>query len=1022
MNLAKLSVYRPVAMSMVIFFILVIGLVSLNGLTVDLFPELEFPIAAITASYPGIGPEEIEALIVGPLENIVGTIPNVESINSTSRLGGALLIVQFDWGTDMNFATLQIRERIDMIRESLPNDVPLPMVLKFDPRMLPIIQLAISSPSYDIVETKRLAENRIKPRLEPLNGIAAVNVEGGRETEIQLTFDPRLLREHQLSLQTIQQILAGENINLPGGLIHDNQLDVPLRIIGQFQSIQDIEQIQVPTGKGEIIPLSTLAKIEETFKATTMVSFLNGEDSVGITIQKQTDANTVNVANQVNKVIEELRAELPADVSIEPIFDQSLYIKQSIRTVSINMLIGSLLAGIILFLFLQNFRSTLIVAFAIPISIVTTFIFMYFTNQTLNLLTLGGLALGVGMMVDNSIVIIENIYRYRQQGASLKEAAVKGTSEVGPAVFASTITTVIVFLPILFVEGLAAQLFTPLALSVTYALLASLFTSLIIVPLLSSKLIYIEEEEKSSTFQKAYEGVQNKYKQLLAWALKNPKKVITTVVLLFLTSLSGILFIGREFLPEQDQSIVYLDVRLPVGSSLDHTIELSQEVDQRLNQVPEIKNIYVNVGGAGQFQLSAGSLTNRANYNLQLVPLGERNRSDKEVAEEIRHLLNDLPDVRVNVSTGDSGFGGSAIHLSVRGPDVKVLESLAHEVTSIIQNVEGVREPTSDFTTGQREIQAKINRMKAAQYGISSIQVASIIRESLEGMVASRLSQGGNEIDIRLLYTPSAQAQMDYLKSLEIASPLGMNVPLEVLVDFTEEISPHSIKRVNRIREVAVNAQLLNRDLGSTIDEIREILAAELPLPSGYSIHFGGQNEQMNDALMKLTGAVLLAIVLVYMVMAAQFESYFFPFIIMFAVPLTAIGIISGLLITFRPVGVGSMVGILVLTGIVVNNAIVFIDYVNTLRKQGLNRDEALLTAGPIRLRPILMTTLTTILALVPLMLGYGEGSEIQAPMATVIIFGLSFATLITLVFIPVVYKLLDEWRERRNAKKTAME
>jgi HAE1 family hydrophobic/amphiphilic exporter-1 len=1007
-------------MSMVILLILLIGMVSLNGLAVDLFPELEFPIAAITTNYPGIGPEEIENLVVAPLENIIGTIPNVETINSTSRMGGALIIVQFSWGTDMNFATLQLRERIDMIRETLPNEVPLPTVLKFDPRMLPIIQLAVSSSSYDISETKRIAENLIKPRLEPIDGVAAVNVEGGREREVRLTFDPKQLNEYQLSLSTIQQILRAENINLPGGLIHDKDLDIPIRIIGQFESIQEIEDLPIPTGRGEIIPLSRLAHIEETYKPTSMVSFLNGEPSVGITVQKQADANTVIVANEVNKAIAQLREELPADLSIEPIFDQSLYINQSIRTVAINMLIGSILAGLVLFMFLRNIKSTLIVVFSIPLSIVATFILMYFSNQTLNLLTLGGLALGVGMMVDNAIVIIENIYRYRQNGYSMKESAVKGTSEVGPAVIAATLTTVIVFLPIIFVEGLAAQLFKPLALSVTYALLASLFTALIIVPLLSSRFVQIQEED--SRFQQKFNRVQVKYQHLLRWALQKPKKIAIGVIVVLLVSLAGIPFIGTEFLPEQDQSMIYLDVRLPVGTTLDSTISLAEEVDLRIAEIPEIKNIYVNVGGVGQFQLAAGSLTNRANYNLQLVPLGERSRSDVEIAEEIRNKLNNIPNVRVNVNTGDTGLGGQAISLQIRGHNVDVLDSLGKDVVSIISTIEGVREAQSDFTTGQEEIQVKIDRLKAAQYGISSAQIAGVIRETLEGTISTRLSRGGEELDVRLTMNESYREQLNRLGQLEIRSPIGVNVPLEVLVEFTEETSPHTIRRTDRIREVAVNAQLLDRDLGSTIKEIRATLEKQLILPTGYSIHFGGQNEQMIDAFQKLAGALALAIILVYMIMSAQFESYFYPFIIMFAVPLTITGVIVGLLVTSSPLGVGSMVGMLVLTGIVVNNAIIFVDYVNTLRKQGMERDEALSTAGPVRLRPILMTALTTIIGLIPLMLGFGEGSEIQAPMATVIVFGLSFATLITLIFVPVMYKLLDEWRDKRHARKQTKE
>jgi HAE1 family hydrophobic/amphiphilic exporter-1 len=1020
MKIAKLAVHRPVAMSMVILFILVIGIVSLNGLAVDLFPELEFPIAAITASYPGIGPAEIENLIVAPLENIMGTIPNVESINSTSRLGGALIIVQFDWGTDMDFATLQMRERIDLIRESIPNDVPLPIVLKFDPRIFPIIQLAVSSPELDILETKNVAENRIKPRLEPISGVAAVNVEGGRELEITVRFDPQKLQLHRLTLSSIQQWLTAENINIPGGTIVDNQLEVPLRILGQFSSIQELEDLPILTGNGELIPLKMLAEIREGFKPLSLMSLLNGEDSVGITIQKQSDANTVSVANQVNQVLAALREELPGDFSIEPIFDQSLYIKQSIRTVAINMLIGSILAGVILFLFLRNLRSTLIVAFSIPLSIITAFILMYFSNQTLNLLTLGGLALGIGMVVDNAIVIMENIYRYRQLGYSLKEAAIKGTTEIGSAVIASTLTTVIVFLPIIFVDGLAAQLFKPLALSVTFALLASLFTSLIIVPLLSSKLMKLEQEE-ASLFQRIYLTVQARYKVTLAWALKRPKRVVLFVVLLLLLSLSGIPFIGTEFLPEQDQSVVYIDARLPVGTALDKTLGLTKEIDEKIKGISEIQNIYVNVGGAGQFALQSGSLTHRANYTLQLVPLTSRSRSDREIAEEIRALLNNMPDVTVQVSSGDGAFGGPPISLQIRGQDEGVLEALSNQVVNIIRQVEGVREPQSDFTRGQKEIRVTIDRFKASQYGLSSIQVAGAILEVTEGLVATRLSRSGTELDVRLTLADGEFSQINHLQSYVINTSLGQMVTLGEVARFSEAESPHTIRRTDRIREVSVTAQLLNRDLGSTISDIREVLKRELRLPSGYSISFGGQNEQMQDALWKLSGAIALAIVLVYMVMAAQFESYFFPFIIMFAVPLTVIGIIFGLLVTFQPLGVGSMVGVLILTGIVVNNAIVFIDYVNTLRKEGLEREDSLLKAGEIRMRPILMTALTTIIGLIPLMLGVGEGAEIQAPMATVVVFGLSFATLITLIFIPVVYKLLDEWREKRRVHKEAL-
>lgn len=1019
MKISNTAVRRPVAMSMVIVFILIIGFVALSNLTVDLFPELDFPIVAILASYPGIGPEEIENLLVAPLENIVGTVTNVEAIQSSSRLGGALIIVQFNWGTDMNFATLQVRERIEMIRELLPQDVPLPTVVKFDPRTIPIIQFAVSSSSYDLAEIRRIVENRIKPILEPVEGVASVEVEGGRERVIRVTFDPEQLRSLGLTLQSIQQLMLAENMNLPGGQVTDQQLEIPVRIIGQFQSLQDIENLSIPTNTGTVLPLSAIAKIEETFKPTSTLSFMNDEQSIGISIQKSTDTNTVTVANQINRAIEKLSQDLP-ELTIETIFDQSLYIKQSIRAVTLNMVIGSILAGLILLLFLRHVKSTLVVAFSIPISIIGTFILLYFSNQTLNLLTLGGLALGVGLMVDNSIVIIENIYRYRQLGFSKKEAAIKGTSEVGPAIIAATLTSVIVFLPIIFVDGLAAQIFKPLALSVSFSLLASLFTSIIIVPLFSSRLIQIPNQ--TSRFQSSFHKIQEAYKRLLIWVLQRPRKIALLVFLLLVVSCAGIPFIGTEFLPHQDQSMISLSVRLPAGNALERTLEVSEQVTERIKEISEIKNIYVTVGGAGQFQVSAGSLSNRASYNIQLVPLDQRKRSDLQIADEIRQNLKDIPDAQIIVQTADSGFSSTPISLEIRGQDLNVLKSLGEDIVSVISSIDGVREAQSDFSSGLPELQVRIDRRAASSYGLTTAQVAGFLREHLEGITATRLSRAGDEIDVMLGYTQSTLDPLQFLTQLQIQSPLGLTVPLEQLIEIKEDQSPATIRKNNRIREVVVSAQLIERDLGSAISEIRAALEEKLTLPSGYSIHFGGQNEQMLDAFRKLSGALILAVVLVYMVMAAQFESYFYPFIIMLSVPLTVTGVIIGLLVTFKPLGVGALVGLLILTGIVVNNAIVFIDYVNTLRKQGMNRDEALATAGPVRLRPIMMTTLTTIIGLFPLMLGFGEGAELQAPMATVIVFGLSFATIITLVFVPAVYKILDEWREKKHASASLQE
>lgn len=1016
MKIAKLSVLRPIAMSMVIVLMLILGAVSMRSMTVDLFPELTFPIVAVTTTYEGAGPEEIENLISSPIENAMGTLPNVESVTSISRTGGSLVLVAFTWGTNMDFASLDMRERIDSVRDFLPPGAQLPRVLRFNPSDLPIVQLAITDPSGEMVKAKRLAEEEIEPELNSVDGIASISVEGGAESEVRVTLDPNTLSSFGISIDQLQQIIASENLNLPGGALTDQNQDLPIRITGEYGSITDIQTLPIPTSKG-IIQLDQLGEVKETLQPTTQLSYLNGEPAVGMSILKQSGSNTVTVANDINKKLEELKETLPEGVEIKPIFDQSQFIEQSIRAVASNMILGSLLAALVLYFFLRNLRSTLIILFSIPLSIVTTFIFMYFSGQTLNLLTLGGLALGIGMMVDNAIVILENIYRLRQKGYSLKDAAIEGTSEVGPAIIASTLTTVIVFLPIVFVDGLAAQLFKPLALVVSFSLLASLFTALIIVPLFSSLLLKVNN--KSSRFEERFSSFSLWYRNILHKALQHPKKTISLVLLLLVASLFGTPFIGKEFLPQQDQSFISMTARLPEGSSLDATYGVMEDIDQKLKDIEEIDLSFVTVGGTDNFSVSAGTQSNRANYSILLVPLSERNRADSEVGDEIRELLQDIPGVEISISSGDSGFSQNPVSLSITGPDLDTLKDMADQTITLLTDIEGIREPSSNYTEGNPEIVVDIDRVKASQFGVGSAQIASAVSSATRGVVASRMAREGEELDIRLTIEDTYTSSIQDLETLLISTPTGENIPLQAVASVSRGQGPSQINRTDRLREITVNADIVNRDLGSVVDDIEKTLKENVYIPTKqYKITIGGQDEQMNDAFFKLGGALALAVVLVYMVMAAQFESYYYPFIIMFSVPLTIIGIIVGLLVTFQPLGVGSLVGMLILTGIVVNNAIVFVDYVNLLKKDGKSTVEAILIAGPTRIRPILMTTLTTILGLIPLTLGIGEGMEIQQPMAIVIVFGLSFATLITLILIPVLYYLLDRFKEKRQAKK----
>ncbi|MED4587234.1 efflux RND transporter permease subunit [Priestia flexa] len=1021
MKIVKLSVLRPVAMSMVLVLLLILGGVSGRNMPVDLFPELTFPVAAVTATYDGAGPKEIENLLAEPLESSMSTLPNVESVRSVSQNGGVLVLVSFTWGTDMNFATLNMRERIDMAREALPEGASLPRVMRFDPSDLPIVQLSLTSENEQILEDlKQIAEEDIKAALDGADGVASVTVSGGAEKEILLTLDQQKMASYNLTLQDLQQIIGSENLNLPAGNVQDQNQNLPIRITGQFTSIEDIKELPIPTQSG-VIKLENLAEIKEAYADADQLSYLNGKEAVGISVLKQSGANTVSVANEIDDRLKELNQTLPEGVKIDTILDQSDFINQSIKSVTSNMIIGSILASIILYLFLRNLRSTIIIGLAIPLSIVTTFVFMYFSGQTLNLLTLGGLALGIGMMVDNAIVILENIFRLRKQGLSKKDAAIKGTNQVGTAIIASTLTTVVVFLPIVFVDGLAAQLFKPLALVISFSLLASLFTALIIVPLFSSLFLKLatREKEQSNTDGKLFGKVKHFYKRRLDTALRHPKKTVGAVLLLFALSFAGIPFIGTEFLPAQDQSTVSVTAKLPQGTALEATYEKTEEINEILKDIPEVDLSSVTVGGSNNFSGSAGSNTNQATYNILLKPVDERDRSDKEIADEIRNKLNDIPSVDATVSSSEGGFTGDPISLEISGPDLDELVRISDQTVDILSEIDGVREPESSYNDGNPEVVISINRDKASQYGIGSAQISSTISEATQGVVASQLARDGEELNVRLLIDRKDTASTSDLENLLIKSPTGTTVPLKAVADISRGQGPSQITREDRLREIRVTADIIGRDLGSITDDIEKQLKSEISLPNKqYKIVFGGQNEQMNDAFYKLSLALALAVVLVYMVMAGQFESFLYPFIIMLSVPLTFIGIISGLLITNQPLGVGSLIGILILTGIVVNNAIVLVDYLQQLRKEGYELKEAILLAGPTRLRPILMTTLTTIIGLIPLTLGIGEGTELQQPMAIVIVFGLSFATIITLIFIPVIYYLVEKRKLKKKAKK----
>jgi HAE1 family hydrophobic/amphiphilic exporter-1 len=724
---------------------------------------------------------------------------------------------------------------------------------------------------------------------------------------------------------------------------------------------------------------------------------------------------------------------LNLDLKIDVVMDQAEYIQQSIHNTEKMILEGAILAILVIFLFLRNWRSTFIIFVSIPISIITTFILMYFTNSTVNLITMGGLALGVGRIVDDSIVVFENIYRHRQMGEPRMQAAQKGAAEVGGAVIAATLTIIAVFAPIAYVQGLTSILFKPLAITICCAILASLFVSLTIIPLLASRLLTDETMEKlaklelgegkklGDRFGRWLNGLGDRYSRLLQVALQRRRRVIVGVTLLMLASLALVPVIGAEFMPAMDTGEISINIEMDKGSSIESTDEVSLEVEKRLGTIPEVDLVFASVGSSSVMLMGAGSHTDVSTMYVKLCPRKERDKDVNEICEEIRQILADIPGAKIEVGVMDNASmmssGGGAISIQIRGDDLDVLRDLSAQITEVVRKVPGTREVVSSLTDGSPELQIHIDRDKAAAYGLTPIQVSSTINAAMQGTVATQYRVEGEEVDVRVKYSGEGVQDIDYLKNLTLSNALGMKVKLSQIAVFKVEQGPISIDRYDQVRIANINGDLFNRDLKSVMDDIKAGVN-KIELPSGYEVEYAGQSQQMTDTFADLALALILAIILVYAVMAVQYESFFNPFVIMFSLPTALIGIILSLFITGRALSVPAFIGIIMLVGVAVSNAIVFVDYLKQQLEKGMERDQAIIETGRVRLRPILMTAFSTILAMLPLALGLGEGGEYQAPLATVVIGGLLVSTLITLILVPVVYSILDDIGRRRRDKK----
>jgi HAE1 family hydrophobic/amphiphilic exporter-1 len=1007
---------------MVVVAIILLGAVSLGRLQLDLMPQMDLPYALAYVTYRGAGPEEIEALITKPLENALGTVGGLKQIFSMSSAGTSVVYIEFESGTDMNFATLQMRERIDMIKSMLPDEASSPMVLQLDMNQMPVLSYSITGTGkYDIIELNTIVKDRIQGRIERIDGVASVSVGGGRTREIAVNVHPERLRGYGVTVQQITQLLSMENLNMPVGIIKQGEMDLTVRTIGEFETIEDIRSLPIITPRGALINLSDVADVEETFAAQTSYSFVNGERAVGLSVSKQSGANTVNVADAVNAEIEKIQAEMP-DLNIVISMDQSQFIKGTINAVAQSGIYGALLAVLVLYVFLRNWRSTFIVATSIPISLIATFMLMYFSGVTLNMISLGGLALGVGMLVDNAIVVIENIFRHRELGKSRSKAAYEGAKEVGMAVAASTLTTVAVFLPVVFVQGIVVQVFRDLALTVSISLLASLAVSLTWVPMLSSKMLRVEDfnHQRKRRFAgiifglwaNALNKIDEVYSRLLKTATSRPILVSIITLVFFVATLALVPTVGMEFFGQADQGLISVNIAMPKGTLLEETLNTAEEVVAVINRLDgsrEIENLFLSIGGGGIFSASS---SDTASINIELVSKRDRRRTDVEIAEEIRNAMTNIAgaEISVTVQGGMMMAGGGGLELTIYGSDMEELERVANEVRDIVATVEGTREVKTSLDIGAPEAAIRINRSKASVFGISSAQVASTLNTAVSGTVSTRFKSGGTEIDIRVRQNPENINYITDIENIMIQAPTGATLSLSGIAEVTNRTGPVTISRENQERVLTVSASMFGTDTNAAAMEVMNKLGS-YDFPEGYRYEFAGAQEQMMESFMSLGMALILAVLLVYMVMASQFESLLYPFIIILSIPVALTCGILGLVLLRIPLSIVGFVGLILLAGIVVNNGIVLIDYINQLMAEGMPVKEAITEGGRTRLRPILMTTITTVLGMMPLILSTGDGAEMQRPLAVVVNFGLVISTLVTLVYMPILYLQMNTVR-----------
>jgi len=1080
MSLINFSIRRKVTVAMFTIGIILFGFVSLSRLKINLLPELSYPTLTVRTEFKGAAPAEVENLVSKPVEEALGVVKNVQQVRSISRAGQSDVTLEFAWGTDMDFASVDVREKLDALQ--LPLEVERPVILRFDPTLDPIMRYAffiedesksqnpVGLASYSdqkrqdnqiekLKKLRRIADEQVKKELQSANGVASVKISGGLEDEIKVAINQDRLAHLNIPIEQVTQVLKAENVNLSGGRLEEGSQQYMVRTLNQFQNVDNIRNVVITSRNGTPVYLKDVATITQGYKERETITRLDGQEAVEVAIYKEGDANTVNVANSVKAEMKNIKDRLPNGMSITKVYDQSTFISSAVDEVVNAGLIGGILAIIILYLFLRDFWATIIISLSIPVSVIATFNLMYGNDITLNIMSLGGIALGIGLLVDNSIVVLENISRHHNMGKSTLQAAKDGAGEVGTAVIASTLTTIAVFFPLVFVHGIAGQLFRDQALTVTFSLLASLIVAITLIPMLStlagrekSRIEKPELREPSTkvghwlraarifvfetipisiirffsivfrstskgiqfilnpflnAFEKGYNKIENYYPSLLKWAIRHRSLVISLAFLSLLGSLFLVPRLGMELIPSLSQGEFNIEFQLPPGTPIEQTDRALQTVQQAAKQVKSVHTTFAVAGTGNKMDANPNEGgENWGELNVELTD-GAGRSLEESTMNNLRTDLQQIPGLEYKFSRPALFTFKTPVEIEISGYNLKDLKKVSDRIQQKIKANDRFADVKSTMEQGSPEIQISFDRPRAAALGLQVYKVANLIVSKVRGDVATRYSYRDRKIDVLVRAKKQDRSSVTDIQNLIINPNSDAPIPLSSIADIHVTTGPSEIRRVNQQRVAIVSANLNYGDLSAAAKDIRGIIN-QTAIPIGLQAQVAGQNEEMAASFKSLIFALTLAIFLVYLVMASQFESLLHPFIILFTIPLALVGAILGLWITGSPISVVVFIGLIMLAGIVVNNAIVLIDLINQLRARGIGKIQAILQGGKSRLRPILMTTLTTTLGLLPLAIGIGDGAELRAPMAITVISGLVFSTMLTLVVIPVMYAIMD--------------